>query len=72
MSAEPTTAAVAEETTSGNMGDIACTYFAIDACVSAFYDYHNSTDKRLKDRAYGLVMAIERLNDDIGRISGAI
>lgn len=72
MSAEPTKTEVSEEDASGKLGDIACNYFAIDACVSAFYDYHNSSDKRLRDRAYGLVMAIERLNDEIGRASGAI
>ena len=72
MSAEPTVAVVAEETESDKFGDVACTYHAIDACVSAFYEFYSSNDKASQGIAYGLVMAIERLNNTIGRAAGCI
>ena len=64
--------AVAAETEADKFGDVGCTFHAIDACITAFYEFSDSQDRQKRDVAYGLVMAIERLNNSIGRAAGCL
>lgn len=56
-------------TDSEKLSDIAYLYGAIDACVKSYYDRDKSGGDSIGS---GLMIAIERLNDEIGRRAGAI
>ena len=45
--------------------DVSCTAIAIGACVEAIYELWELDDRERLGQCYGLVMAIERLNDNL-------
>lgn len=64
-------------TTRDQMGDIDCIYNEMDAIIESILDSLNAAsanpeDKRHRDKSYGLVMALKRINDEIGRRAGVI
>jgi len=65
---------VTATTTIPYSGEIGCLYYGIDAIVEVLQDKINKTleDKRDRDVAYGLTMALQLLNDQIGEKVGAI
>jgi hypothetical protein len=59
-------------TASDKLIEIGLPFNEIDALVSAIYELWNDDFARHKNTIYGLVMAIERSNDAIGRLAGVI
>jgi hypothetical protein len=56
-------------TDSHKLTEITCIFAAIDACLEAYFD----REEPVRDNSgLGLVMAIEHLNNKIGRLTGAI
>ena len=45
--------------------DVSCIAIAIGACVEAIYELWELDDRERLGQCYGLVMAIERLNDNL-------
>lgn len=62
---------MSELTDSEKVSEICCVYNAMDAVIHSLYE---SLDKfgGEAERSYGLTMALESLNDQIGKLVGAI
>lgn len=62
-------------TDSESLGEIAVLYNASAAIIQSIYDAMNASDndsRRRKNQAYGLVIALDTINDEIGKHAGVI